>query len=274
MNCSVAKGSIHYQVVGEGFPILFLHAMGTDHRSMKAWSEPVFSRINGIQRIYIDLPAHGRSLITDDFHSSDDMLLNILDFVDQTLFNQDFSVIGSSYGGYIAQGILHHRRANVKSIALLAPAIHQKKRTLPNKVTIKVEDLSLHMLSPDVKHAFKTLMTYQSIENLERFIEEIQPGRELANREFLTSNWREHGYYLESDPFCDAETLSQPALILLGKQDSICGYKDHFFLVDKFPHSTFVILDQAGHMLQIEQREIVQELVKEWVQRTLPKVEE
>jgi pimeloyl-ACP methyl ester carboxylesterase len=269
MNCKVIKGTLYFQVIGEGFPILFLHAMGTDHRSMKIWAEPIFSRLNGIQRIYIDLPAHGRSLISENFHSSDDMVLNILDFIDQTLFNQDFSVFGSSYRGYIAQGILHHRRANVKSIALLAPAVHQRRCSLPNKVTVKEEGLTLHLLSPDIKQAFETLMTYQSEVNLNRFIEEIQPGRTLANREFLTSNWREHGYFFATEPFHDVETLTQPALILLGKQDSICGYKDHLYLMDTFEQSTFVILDQAGHMLQIEQREVVQELVKEWVQRTL-----
>ncbi len=63
MNCIVTKGSINYEVIGSGFPILILHSMGTDHRSMKSWLEPIFNNLIGFQRIYIDLPSHGRSLI-------------------------------------------------------------------------------------------------------------------------------------------------------------------------------------------------------------------
>lgn len=59
MECLVAKGSIYYEIVGNGFPILIMHSMGTDHKSMKAWIEPIFDEIQGFQRIYIDLPAHG-----------------------------------------------------------------------------------------------------------------------------------------------------------------------------------------------------------------------
>ncbi len=77
------------------------------------------------------------------------------------------------------------------------------------------------------------------------------------------SNWREKGYFLSEEPLNDVGTLTQPVLIILGKQDSICGYKDHLFLLEKFPNATFSILDSAGHMLQIEKRKIVQELIKD-----------
>ncbi|WP_285857011.1 hypothetical protein [Mesobacillus subterraneus] len=40
MDCEVRKGTIHYEILGKGFPLLILHAMRTDHRSMKAWIAP------------------------------------------------------------------------------------------------------------------------------------------------------------------------------------------------------------------------------------------
>jgi hypothetical protein len=42
MKVQVAKVSNNYEIVGSGFPILMLHSMGTDHRSMKPWAEPIF----------------------------------------------------------------------------------------------------------------------------------------------------------------------------------------------------------------------------------------
>jgi pimeloyl-ACP methyl ester carboxylesterase len=268
MNCLVTNGNIYYEIVGSGFPILIMHSMGTDHRSMKTWIEPIFKNIQGYQRIYIDLPAHGLSFIDENLKSSDDILLNILDFIDKTIPNQAFSLIGFSFGGYLAQGVLHQKHKKVKSICLLATALHLKERSLPKKIVFTKDEALLNGLDSDIRKAFETLIIYQNKENLSYFLNEIQPGRLLANKSFLMSNWRETGYFLSEEPFNDVSKLPQPALIILGKQDSICGYKDHFYLLEKFPNATFAILDQAGHMIQIEKRKIVQGLIKDWLIRS------
>ncbi|WP_456279437.1 alpha/beta fold hydrolase [Bacillus sp. AK128] len=244
-----------------------MHAMGTDHRSMK-WIESIFKTVRGFMRIYIDLPAHGKSIISDDLRTSDDILTNILEFIDQVIPNQLFSLIGSSYGGYLAQGILHHRSEKVKSICLLAPALHLRKRNIPEKVILAKDEEIVNELSPGIRTAFETLMINQTRENLTIFLNEIQPGRLLANREFLMSNWRDEGYFFKFELFKKAVEFSQPALIILGKQDSICGYKDHYFLLDKFPNGTLTVLNQAGHMLYIDKREVVEILIKDWLIRT------
>lgn len=274
MNCVVTNGSIHYEIVGNGFPIVIMHAMGTDYRSMKAWIEPIFQHLKGFQRIYIDLPAHGRSEISKSLKSSEDMLVNILDFIAQTIPNQLFSLIGFSFGGYLAQGVMHHRPNQVKGICLLASALHVKEKQLPEKVTLAQDEYLLAELDQDIKLAFETLMTYQTKENLTHFLNEIQPGRTLANRSFLTSNWREKGYFFMEEPFANVKTLPQPALFLMGKQDSICGYMDHFSLLEKFPNATYSVLDQAGHMLHIEKRKVVQLLMKDWLVRTMEREDE
>ncbi|MCF6137757.1 alpha/beta fold hydrolase [Pseudalkalibacillus berkeleyi] len=265
MNCKVRMGSIYYEDRGEGTPLLILHSLGTDHRAMKAWIEPIFKNINGYRRIYIDIPAHGNSLVDEKLSSTDDILLNILDFIDKVFPNENFSLIGFSYGGYLAQGILHFRQKQVKSICMLATALHLNERTLPNKVILEKDEDIFSTLESDIKSAFETLFVYQTKENLDCFLKEIQPGRLLANREFLTSNWKEKGYFFTEEPFLDVSEFQQPALVILGKQDNICGYEDYDFLLNKFPNSTFVILDKAGHMLTIEKRNIVQQLIKDWL---------
>lgn len=73
---------IHYDVVGEGRPIVILHALAFDHQSMKAWLEPVFERIGGWRRIYADMPGMGRSKAEPGLQSGDEMLQALLEFVD------------------------------------------------------------------------------------------------------------------------------------------------------------------------------------------------
>jgi len=96
--CKVTRGTISYDIRGEGFPMIILHAMGTDNRSMKAWIEPVFDNLPGCQRIYVDLPAHGGSVIDESVTSTDDMLENLLEFIDTALESQEFLLNGSSFG--------------------------------------------------------------------------------------------------------------------------------------------------------------------------------
>lgn len=53
--------TIHYEVHGEGKPILLLHGAFLDHRHMMSDLEPVFVARTGWQRIYVDLPGHGQT---------------------------------------------------------------------------------------------------------------------------------------------------------------------------------------------------------------------
>ncbi|WP_108671678.1 alpha/beta fold hydrolase [Peribacillus acanthi] len=269
MECKVSKGSIYYEVYGEGLPLLILHAMGTDHRSMKAWMESIFEKEQAFQRIYIDVPAHGKSMIDATVNSSTDMLENLLEFIDLIIPNQEFALLGMSFGGYLAQGIMHAKLQRVKGIALLVPAIHDAKRDVPHKTILEKDEAALQEIDEDIRTAFETLLVYQNAGNLQIFLNEIQPGRLLANREFLGSNWREQGYLLNDEPFSGVETIEQPSLFILGRQDHICGYKNTWRLMDKFSNATYSVLDQAGHLLQIEQRNLVKELVSNWLKRML-----
>ena len=52
---------VHYEVRGEGKPVIMLHGCGCDYRLMSGCMEPVFQGHQGYQRIYIDLPGMGET---------------------------------------------------------------------------------------------------------------------------------------------------------------------------------------------------------------------
>jgi pimeloyl-ACP methyl ester carboxylesterase len=58
-----------------------------------------------------------------------------------------------------------------------------------------------------------------------------------------------------------------PTLIVAGRQDSATGYRDAWEILENFPRGTFVVLDRAGHMLAIEQEDLLHPLVGEWLDR-------
>jgi pimeloyl-ACP methyl ester carboxylesterase len=265
MECKVKYGTIHYKVIGEGRPYIILHTMGTDHRAMEAWLEPIFTKMMHCKRIYVDLPAHGFSSITKDFKGTEHMVRNIQEFIQIIIGNEKFCLIGMSYGAYVAQGIMDEWIDRVDGIALIVPAVHTRTKPLPKKVVLEPSQKMVKTLDEDMQTAFETLFVVQTDEMVKGFLAELQPGRELADRSFLTSNWREQNYFLKQEPFIDRKRISAPALFLMGKQDSICGFEDQFEVFKRFTNATFTVMDGAGHMLAMEKREMAQALVEDWL---------
>jgi pimeloyl-ACP methyl ester carboxylesterase len=56
-------------------------------------------------------------------------------------------------------------------------------------------------------------------------------------------------------------------LVLTGQQDDSVGYVDQCALFPHYPRATFAVLDIAGHNLQIEQPDLFDELMLEWLDR-------
>ncbi|MDV2884832.1 alpha/beta hydrolase [Alkalihalophilus pseudofirmus] len=265
--CHASKGTIHYKIEGEGTPILILHPLGTDYRSMYLWLEPLFKRCTGFQRIYIDLPGHGESTASHQLKTTDDMLQNILEFINTKLDNQLFSLIGCSFGGYIAQGILDHNINQVQSLCLLAPVLHLKEGNLPMQTMVSdhTDESIIKQWNADVKNAYNSLMTYQNGKNAKRFLDEIQPGRLLVNKEVINNEWKENHYLFSKIPLTNVKRATHNVLIIVGKQDHICGYQDHLDYFEKFPNKSYVAINNAGHLLHIEKRDFVLSMIEEWL---------
>ncbi len=123
MKCRVKDIDVHYEIVGNGRPILMLHGYWIDHHSMVGAMEPIFSSQNGWQRIYIDLPGMGQTPGAAWITSSDQMLDVVDEFVAQVIGDASFAVAGLSYGAYIARGLLHRRFAQINGLFLFAPIV-------------------------------------------------------------------------------------------------------------------------------------------------------
>jgi len=51
----------YYEEFGEGEPILIIHGLACNIELMKGCIEPIFKKVNGYKRIYIDLLGMGKS---------------------------------------------------------------------------------------------------------------------------------------------------------------------------------------------------------------------
>ena len=259
--------TLHFAERGEGVPVLALHGWTPDHRLMLGCLEPVFTTRTGYRRLYPDLPAMGKSPAPPSIASSDDMLDAVQDFVDDTIGDEPFLLIGESYGGYLARALAGARPEQILALALICPigtAVDHAERRLPERQTVRSDPELLAPLDHRTANQFTALAVVQTPTTLHRTREEVIPGLEAADTRAMA---RIGQRYALTQPPEHGEPFLRPALILTGRQDHNVGYADQFDLLPHYPRATYAVLDTAGHNLQIEQPQLFKALMSEWLDR-------
>jgi pimeloyl-ACP methyl ester carboxylesterase len=267
MECKLDNITIHYQAFGEGKPILMLHGAPFDHRALLGCMEPIFKNRDSWLRIYPDLPGMGRTKGVNWITSEDQMLKVALEFIDRVIPGQSFTLVGHSYAGYLARGIIYHRRRAVNGLFLLVPWIKydHKDRSVPEEVTLVEDSALLSQLDPNEAEGFAFGAVVQNQKNWERYRSEWLPGILARDPQFFAQFLEHSAFSFDVDAL--SEPFVKPTLILVGKQDHKSGYRDQWDILENYPRATFVVLDRAGHRLQIEQERLFNALADEWLDR-------
>jgi pimeloyl-ACP methyl ester carboxylesterase len=260
VKCDLGDIEIFYETCGAGRPIVMVPGIPSDHGVMQRFMEPLFPQREGWRRLYPDLPGTGRSPALERLATHDQMLDAMLAFIDTVIPGQRFVLAGYSYGGYLARGVLYHRAASVDGLLLCAPAVTAPPAHLPEKTALVEDPVLVARLDPGIA----SLVVVQSPAVVEA-VGVVEAEVQLADHAFIAR-------LDEAGPFSfGVETLpapfGAPTLILTGRQDHICGYRDAWELLDNYPRATFAVLDRAGHFVNIEQDGLCQALMREWLDR-------
>jgi pimeloyl-ACP methyl ester carboxylesterase len=267
MECQLENINVYYETCGQGRPIIAIHGFTPDHHLMTGCMEPVFSQRDDWHRFYPDLPGMGKTLGPKWLTNSDQMLDVLLDFIDAVIPGQNFALAGESYGGYLARGIVHRWPERVDGLFLLCPLIvaEHDNRDVPEFVVLKRDQAALDQLSSKDRENFESVAVVQTQTTWERTRDEVVVGLDAADEWFL-AKLSARGYPFSFD-VDDAPPFEKPALILTGRQDHMVGYRDGWNIYENYPRGSYVVLDRAGHNLQIEQPTVFNALVNEWLDR-------
>ncbi|OGO14505.1 MAG: hypothetical protein A2Y53_01210 [Chloroflexi bacterium RBG_16_47_49] len=270
MDCQLKDITVHYEMLGEGRPIIMLHGWSLDHRHMVSDMEPLFRQNNGWKRIYLDLPGHGRTPGKDWITNQDKILDVVLDFIDNVISGQRFVVVGASAGAYLARGVVHHRSASIDGLLLIVPLIvaDDTKRHVPTHVTLVADSALASKLEPDEAEGLFQIAVVQSRKVVDYIRANIPSAGETGDQVFQAMI-REHpeNYAFSYDVDALPKPCPAPTLMVTGRQDSVAGYRDAWEILENYPRGTFVVLDRSGHFLGIEQEDLFHALVGEWLDR-------
>src|SRR5829696_7411565 len=269
MECSLEHITVHYEVFGEGRPIILLPGWGMNVALTSHDIEPYFHQREGWKRIYIDPPGHGKTPGKVWITNQDKILEVILACIDKLTAGQRFCMIGISLGAYLARGVILNRSEFVDGIAMIVPGIiaeDEKRHVPPHKVLVEDPTLGAE-LAPEEAEWFdmSVVHTRQWLNSL-RDAPQI-PEHENGDFEFLGKIREQPEKYAFS---FDVDSLSEPfpgpSLIVTGRQDAIVGYRDAWNILDKYPRATYAVLDRAGHFLE-DSNDMVHVLVNNWLDR-------
>ena len=269
MECSLENITVHYEVFGEGRPIILLPGWGMSASLIAYDTEPYFQHRAGWKRIYIDPPGHGKTPGPEWITNQDKILEVVLACIDQLTTGQRFSVIGISLGAYLARGVIRYRAGLMDGIAMIVPIIfaEDEKRTVPPYKALVEDPTVIAELTPEevdwfamsVVHSRKWLNSLRSSPQV--------PEHENGDFEFLDKIRKQpENYAFSFDVDHMSEPFSGPSLIITGRQDAIAGYQDAWNILENYPRATYVVLDRAGHFLE-ESNDLVHVLINNWLDR-------
>jgi pimeloyl-ACP methyl ester carboxylesterase len=266
MEIEVQGINLYYEVIGDGLPIVMLHGGYVDHRTMMADMEPLFEKHPNWKRIYPDLPGHGKTPAKDWIVNQEQVLEIVLGFIDKLIPGQNFALAGLSRSGYLARGVMYKRPAAVDGALLIVPARYgvAPASSVPPHITLVTDESTQAELKPSETRLFEMLVI-QSRRALDKMRENFYPAFGVSDTDFQNRIIQNYEFSFDVDKL--PQPFEKPVLIVVGKQDDSVGYRDAWKMMELFPRATFAVLDKAGHLLPLEQSELLRALADDWLQR-------
>ncbi len=252
--CSVEIPSgfnLHYQDIGSGPPILFLHGIGA---SLFCWRLLLPFLSSKYRLILLDLPGFGKSdKPTGADYGLEAQCQRLREFLDQLDLQRVF-LVGSSMGGTLALWLSLREPERCKKLVTISPA------TDPSLVPRGIHRLA--RLSSPLSRTTRRWVIHQALRRVVLHHQKLSPEdvdqywapykrNPAAVRTFLLATQAISDSRLPHE----LSLLSVPTLILWGEKDKMVPQKSMDQLKATLPKATLLCHSKAGHHVQEDQPE-------------------
>ncbi|HYE59745.1 MAG TPA: alpha/beta hydrolase [Candidatus Kapabacteria bacterium] len=260
---SFGDKNIHYAVSGKGNPLLLLHGANI---GWGQWYKNIAYLSQFFQVYALDLPGSGGSTKID-FHKANleqDFIAPVEQFIQRHQLHR-ISIIGHSFGGWIAFQIAKRKNVFIQKIVAVAPVGCSKKVPVAQfpitiypiagliaKTAMKPTEQNLKKF---LESAFYDKMVLEDV-LVRYFYEGSQTAGSSHPLLFLnrmTDPFRIKGEVLLEKIF---PAVEQPCLIVWGGEDHLLPSKQGKEMCSLLPNGHIVLMPDTGHVPFIEQPEI------------------
>lgn len=281
----LSSGEIHVRQAGEGpVPVVLVHGLGG---SALNWV-PLMEHLGGqVSSLAIDLPGFGMSPPPrDGDYSPRGHARAVADSIEEWRLRRSSAepvhVMGNSLGGAVALQLAAHRPDLVSSLTLVSPALpsarvgrgnaHLPIVAIPGVgeslvrryAAVPVEDrvqATLDACTTDPGRIPVSLREALIAETSQRDGLPYATDAFLRSLRGLLATFADRG---PRRPWCLARQVSQPVLAIYGEDDILVDPRGAVRAAREFPDAEVVLLDDCGHVAQMEHPDVVASL---WTDR-------
>jgi pimeloyl-ACP methyl ester carboxylesterase len=218
--CSTRYGKLSYLDDSSGYPLIFLHGFGgTGNTWLK--SGPYLEKC--IRPIFVDLLGHGHSDKPEIEYTITQQAQSVVDML-HTLEITKFSLVGNSYGGWIA-------------------------------LKLASEMLKPDLLFPVDSAGISPALSNGSLDEMNRVINSILKVRNYNNRDALEKIMENNKKSGEKISDSNLGKIASKTTIIWGNNDNIIPVSFGHEMNEKIPESQLIIVDNAGHTPFIDKPE-------------------
>jgi pimeloyl-ACP methyl ester carboxylesterase len=260
---------LYYEEVGSGAPIVFVHEFAADHRSWEMQMRHFGQRYRCITwsaRGYPPSDVPEKPTSYSQARAADDILA-ILDH----LKLDKAHIVGLSMGGYTALQVALNHPGRVRSL-VLAGAGSGSERWYTEEFHKRSCELAAQF---EREGSAAVAQTYGR--SASRITFELKDPRGFAEFARRLAEHDAHGSAHMSRGFqgarpslydfeSDIRKLTTPALIVVGDEDERC-IEPGLFLKDALPASGLVIFPKTGHVVNLEEPDLFNQVVGDFLSR-------
>ncbi len=253
---SVNGLDLHYEVAGQGDPVVFIHGLGSSTRD---WHSQVEFFSTDHRVISVDLRGHGQSSKPTDAYSIQQFATDVGHLLEQT-DNSPAHIVGLSLGGMVALELAVTRPDLVRSLVLVnsGPEMPRDTWWVRTKVwlmlfirTLIVRFFGMRKLG--AKLADNLLPEPGQRELRETF---IKRWAENDPKAYLASMWALRSWSVSSR----LGSIACPTCIISGQFDyTPLSYKQAY--AAKMPQATIISIPASRHLTPIDQPDLFNEAV-------------
>ncbi|WP_341368532.1 alpha/beta hydrolase [Yoonia sp. BS5-3] len=265
---SVNGAQLYYETVGTGPPILMMHGgLGLSHDYLR----PYFDQLSETHTVvYYDHFGNGRSASPDDYgEMTFDRMTSDADALMTQLGHETFTLIGHSYGGFIAQEFAARYQDRLDGLVLIdtVPAFDYQP-------TVAGTDEQMAAFGKLFSQPMADDADWQATWNpvVEMYFHQWDAavGADLDARTVYNHKaWNASGALLGSFNMLEQlPTIETPTLAIAGKHDPIT-VAEHGAerIAGLMPNATLLIFEASGHYPFIEEEAAFFDALKGWLSR-------
>ena len=252
---------LHHNIIGTGNPVIILHGLFGSSRN---WQSVAKTLSENFQIITPDLRNHGQSFHAESMTYTE-MAEDVLTLINELSLGK-VSIVGHSMGGKVAMinALLHSHMINKLAVLDIAPVsyehrygkLFQAMNNLPLD-QIKNRNEAEKILNDQINDIFLTRFLLQNLSRTDNGFEW------RFNLPAIQSNIE----HISSFPDLELDAKYEKPALLLGGNNSHFVQPDYHGVIKKyFPNAEIELIENAGHMLHIEQPEVVINSIRQFIE--------